>query len=161
MRLDITTGELEPQAAAMFEYADAIVLLWFVIMMCALAFGLINTLITAVPSASRVGHAACVGMRAGAVLMQVVIESLLIVASGLVCGILVGLGLIGYFADGIDLSRWAAGVELAGLRSVLVPRLMAVDVAVVGALSLLLGLSASAYPAWRAVRISPLDALRR
>jgi len=153
---------LEPQAAAMFQLADAAILIWFVVLMLALAFGLINTLITAVLERVReFGMLRALGMRRGAIVVQVVIESVLIVVSGLVVGIVVGLALIAYFSSGIDLSRWAEGVELAGLRNKLVPHLMWSDVGAVGALAIVLGLFASAYPAWRAVRIEPLDALRR
>ena len=161
--LDVMTWrELEPQAAAMFQYADVGVLIWFIILMLALAFGLINTLITAVlERVQELGMLRALGMRAGAVMVQVVIESLLIVVFGLVCGIVLGIGLIASLSDGINLSRWSAGVELAGLHDVLVPRFMIGDVVSVSILALLLGLFASAYPAWRAVRIKPLDALRR
>jgi ABC-type lipoprotein release transport system permease subunit len=154
--------QLEPQAAAMFELADAAILIWFVILMLALAFGLINTLITAVLERVReIGMLRALGMRPGAVVVQVVMESVLIVMAGLVGGIAIGMVLIGYFSDGIDLSRWSAGVELAGLRSRLVPHLLWSDVVAVTVTALALGLLASAYPAWRAVRIKPLDALRR
>ena len=153
---------LEPQAAAMFQLADAAILIWLVVLMLALAFGLINTLITAVLERVReFGMLRALGMRRGAIVVQVVIESVLIVASGLVVGVGVGLALIAYFSNGIDLSRWAEGVELAGLRNKLVPHLLWGDVAAVGGFALVLGLLASAYPAWRAVRINPLDALRR
>ena len=154
--------QLEPQAAAMFELADVGILIWLVILMLALAFGLINTLITAVMERVReFGMLRALGMRPGSVVVQVVMESVFIVFSGLVCGIAAGIALIGYFSDGIDLSRWAAGVELAGLRSRLVPHLQMADLVAVGVMALVLGLLASAYPAWRAVRIKPLDALRR
>jgi ABC-type lipoprotein release transport system permease subunit len=153
---------LEPQAAAMFELADAAIVIWFVVLMLALAFGLINTLITAVLERVReFGMLRALGMRRGAIVAQVVIESVLIVLAGLAVGLVVGLAAIAYLSDGIDLSRWAAGVELAGLRTTLVPHLKWGDVAAVGVLAVVLGLFASAYPAWRAVRIDPLDALRR
>jgi len=100
-------------------------------------------------------------MRRGAIVAQVVIESVLIVVAGLAVGVAVGLASIAYLSNGIDLSRWAEGVELAGLRNKLVPHLVWSDVAAVGVLAVVLGLFASAYPAWRAVRIDPLDALRR
>jgi len=77
--------------------------------MLALAFGLINSLITAVMErVQELGMLRALGMRAGAVVVQVVIESELIV--------LLGLGL---------------------------------------------GILASLYPAWRAVKLKPLDAIRR
>ncbi len=154
--------QLEPQAAAMFAFADVAILIWLVILMLALAFGLINTLMTAVLERVReFGMLRALGMRPGAVVVQVVMESVLIVMMGLVCGIAMGLALIAYFSGGIDLSRWAEGVELAGLHSRLVPHLQIGDVAAVSIMALGLGLLASAYPAWRAVRIKPLDALRR
>ncbi len=154
--------ELQPQAAAMFEYANGAILIWFLIMMLALAFGLINTLITAVMErVKELGMLRALGMRASSVVVQVVIESELIVMLGLVLGVFAGIGLIGYFEQGIDLSRWAAGVEMAGIRSVLVPRLMQEDLVLVSGLSILFGILASLYPAWRAVKIKPLDALRR
>jgi ABC-type lipoprotein release transport system permease subunit len=154
--------ELEPQAAAMFAFADMAVYIWFLIMMGALAFGLVNTLITAVMERTReFGMLRALGMRRSLLVMQVVIESSLIMAVGVLVGLAIGcLGVLA-LADGIDLSQWAQGVEMAGMRSHLVPRLLAGDLLLVGGLSLGLGVLASLYPAWRAVKIEPLEALRR
>ena len=154
--------ELEPQAAAMVEYADSAILIWLGIMLVGLAFGLVNTLITAVMERIReLGMLRALGMRRSAVVAQVVMESCLIVLVGVALGVVAGVGLVAWVHDGIDLSRWATGVELAGLRSLLVPKLLPGDVVLVIAVSLLFGLLASVYPAWRAVRTSPLEALRR
>ena len=154
--------QLDPQAAAFYEIADVGITIWYVILLLALAFGLINSLITAVLERVReFGMLRALGMRPRAVVVQVVIESVLIVAFALAGGIVVGVGLVALFADGIDLSNYAAGAELAGMRSRLVPHLIARDVMMLGALAVALAVFASAYPAWRAVRIKPLDALRR
>jgi ABC-type lipoprotein release transport system permease subunit len=154
--------ELEPQAAAMFAFADSAILIWFFIMMGALIFGLVNALITAVLERTReFGMLRAVGMRPGAVVVQVVLESSLIMAAGVIIGLAGGYGVILWLGDGIDLSRWSAGVELAGMRSLLVPRLLPGDLLLVAVLSLVFGVLASLYPAWRAVRINPLEALRR
>ncbi len=154
--------ELDPQAAAIYEIADVGIKIWYVILLLALAFGLINSLITAVLERVReFGMLRALGMRPRAVVVQVVIESVLIVAFAMAGGIVVGIALVGFFADGIDLSNYAAGAELSGMRSRLVPHLMLRDVISLGALAVTLAVFASAYPAWRAVRIKPLDALRR
>lgn len=154
--------ELEPQTAAMFLFADTAIFIWFCIMMGALIFGLVNALITAVMERiSEFGMLRAVGMRPGSVVAQVVLESTLIMAVGVVLGLGVGYLLVFWLSDGIDLTEWAAGVELFGMRSVLVPRLLLQDVVLVAAMSLAFGLVASLYPAWRAVKIRPLDALRR
>jgi len=154
--------ELEPQAAAMFAFADSAIFIWFLIMMGALIFGLINTLITAVMERVReFGMLRAVGMRPGSVIVQVVLESSLIMVVGVVLGLLGGWLFILWLGDGIDLSRWAAGVETFGMRSLLVPRMLVKDLVLVASMSLFFGIVASLYPAWRAVRIKPLDALRR
>ncbi len=154
--------QLDPQAAAFYEIADVGITIWYVILLLALAFGLINSLITAVLERVReFGMLRALGMRPRAVVVQVVIESVLIVTFALAGGIVVGIALVAYFADGIDLSNYAAGAELAGMRSRLVPHLVVRDVMSLSALAVALAVFASAYPAWRAVRIRPLDALRR
>jgi ABC-type lipoprotein release transport system permease subunit len=158
-----TWQELEPQAAAMFVYADSAIFIWFLIMMGALVFGLMNTLITAVMErVKEFGMLRAVGMRPRAVVVQVVFESVLIMAVGIVIGVGLGVLLVLWLADGgIDLSSYAEGVELAGMRSILMPRLLAGDVVLVVSLSLVFGVLAALYPARRAVKIKPLEALRR
>ncbi len=154
--------ELEPQAAAMFLFADAAVFIWFLIMMGALIFGLVNTLITAVMERVReLGMLRAVGMRPGAVIVQVVLESTFMMALGVTIGIGIGVGLVLWAGEGIDLTQWAQGMEMAGMRSVLVPKLMIPDLILVAGLSMVFGVLASLYPAWRAVKITPLEALRR
>jgi ABC-type lipoprotein release transport system permease subunit len=154
--------ELQPQVAAMFAFADAAIFIWFTIMMIALGFGLINTLVTAVLERTReLGMLRAVGMRPRAVVAQVVIESVLIVSVGLVLGLAVGVWLVSLLDEGIDLGRWAAGVEMFGIRTVLVPRLLVGDLVLVAVMTVIFGVIASFYPALRAVKIRPLEAMRR
>jgi ABC-type lipoprotein release transport system permease subunit len=155
--------ELQPQAAAMFLFADSAIFIWFLVMMGALIFGLVNTLITAVMERIReFGMLRAVGMRPSSVVLQVVLESSVIMLAGVVVGIFIGwLLTTQWLGDGIDLSQWAAGMELAGMRTLLVPRLLYADIVLVASLSLVFGILAAIYPAWRAVKIKPLEALRR
>jgi ABC-type lipoprotein release transport system permease subunit len=154
--------ELQPQVAAMFAFADAAIFIWFTIMMIALGFGLINTLVTAVLERTReLGMLRAVGMRPRAVVAQVVIESVLIVSVGLVLGLGVGVWLVSLLDEGIDLGSWSAGVEMWGIRTVLVPRLLVADLVLVAIMTVIFGVIASFYPALRAVKIRPLEAMRR
>ncbi len=155
--------ELEPQAAAMFVYVDSAILIWFMVIMGALIFGLVNTLITAVMERIKeFGMLRAVGMKSGAVIVQVVLESTIIMLTGVAAGIVLGWILATqWLGDGIDLSQWAQGVEMAGMRSVLTPHILMEDIVLVTVLSLFFGVLAALYPAWRAVKIKPLEALRR
>lgn len=154
--------ELEPQAAAMYLFADSAVLIWFLLLMSALTFGLVNTLITSVMERVReIGMVRALGMSKTMVVMQVVVESTLIMAIGVVFGMIAGFLIYLSISDGIDLTAFAEGVEMAGVGSVWKPVFAWGDVVLVASLSLVLGIFASLYPAWRAVQVKPLDAMRR
>lgn len=161
--LDVYTWrQLEPQAAQMVKFADAAVFIYFVVVMGALVFGLVNTLVTAVMERVReLGMLRALGMRPWAVVAQVTIESTLVMALGIALGLLVALGVFAAVADGIDLTAFDDSLASFGLRPIFVPVLEGRDVALVAAMSLALGLLASFYPARRAVKVKPLEALRR
>ena len=161
--LDVYTWrQLEPQAAQMVKFADAAVFIYFVVVMGALVFGLVNTLVTAVMERVReLGMLRALGMRPRTVVAQVTIESTLVMALGIALGLLIALGVFAAVADGIDLTAFDDSLASFGLRPIFVPVLEGRDVALVAAMSLALGLLASFYPARRAVRVKPLEALRR
>ena len=154
--------ELEPQAAAMFVFADSAFFIWYFIMMGALVFGLVNTLVTSVMERVReLGMLRALGMRSRGVVAQVVLESSVLMMLGVAGGITGGWLVIQAMGDGLDLSQWAEGMEAFGLRGILQPVSLAKDVVLIGAMSVVLGVVASLYPALRIVRIKPLEALRR
>ncbi len=154
--------ELEPQAAAMFVFADAAIFIWFFIMMGALIFGLVNTLITSVMERVReLGMLRAIGMRPGSVIVQVVLESSVLMFIGVAIGLLGGWLFILWLGDGIDLSQFAEGMDAFGMRTTMRPVPLVGDIVLVATLSLLFGVLASLYPAWRVVKIKPLEALRR
>ena len=154
--------ELEPQAAAMFVFADSAFFIWYLIMMGALVFGLVNTLVTSVMERVReLGMLRALGMRSRGVVAQVVLESSVLMLIGVAGGIAVGWLAVLAMGDGIDLTQWAEGMEAVGLRGKLAPVPLADDIVLIGLMSVVLGVVASLYPALRIVRIKPLEALRR
>ncbi len=154
--------ELEPQAAAMYLFADGAIYIWFVLMMSALTFGLVNTLVASVMErVKELGMLRALGMRKLLVVTQVVVESTIIMAIGVVVGLAGGFLIFYAMRDGLDLSAFAEGVEMAGMSSVLMPVLDSADFLLVAVMSLVLGVLASLYPAWRAVKVDPLEAMRR
>ena len=157
-----TWRELIPQAAAMVEISDTSIRVWYVILMSALGFGLVNTLLTSVMERVReLGLLQALGMRPSGVLWQVLLESWLILTVGLAFGLAGGLLAIWGLKDGIDLGNWYDGLEMFGVSRVLVPRLFISDVLEIGAVVLGMGLLGSLYPARKAVAIDPLKALNR
>lgn len=154
--------ELDPQVAEMFKFADASLFIWFFLMMGALTFGLVNSLIAAVMErVKELGMMRALGMQNATVLIQVVLESTILMAIGVLLGTISSLLIFWSIADGIDLSAWAEGAEFAGVSSMLVPVMLPTDVFLVAIMSMGLGILASFYPAWRVIKLRPLDALRQ
>ncbi|MCP5181298.1 MAG: ABC transporter permease [Pseudomonadales bacterium] len=153
--------QLMPQISELIGFSNSAIWIWYAVLLTALAFGIANTFIAAVLERTReLGLMQVLGMKRSLIVLQVVIESMWIMVVGLALGVILGTFAVWYFSDGIDLSRWAAGAEMFGLRAVMVPRLVVADVQRAVVTMLLLGLAASLYPAWRAVRLNGLEALR-
>ena len=154
---------LQPMAATMMQLSDAMIYILFIIVMSALVFGLVNTVVTAVMERYReIGMLRALGMRAGAVLLQIVTESTLIMIMGVAIGTAAGGGLCWWLSDGVDLAAFSEGLEAFGFSSnTLVPTIVPADLAFVVVASLVMGVVASFFPALRAVRLNPLEAMRR
>ena len=154
---------LQPMAATMMQLSDAMIYILFIIVMSALVFGLVNTVVTAVMERYReIGMLRALGMRAGAVLLQIVTESTLIMIMGVAIGTAAGGGLCLWLSDGVDLAAFSEGLEAFGFSSnTLVPTIVPADLAFVVVASLVMGVVASFFPALRAVRLNPLEAMRR
>jgi ABC-type lipoprotein release transport system permease subunit len=72
------------------------------------------------------------------------------------------LGFLSIYAlsgSGIDLSALAAGAEYAGMARIIYPAIALKDVLVANLTVLLLGLLVSLYPAIKASRFTPVEAL--
>lgn len=152
--------ELVPQLAQMLALSDGAIWIWFGVFLVALAFGVANTLIAAVMERVReLGLMHVLGMRRGALVAQVVVESLWIVGIGVVLGVALGVSVVYVLRDGIALGQFGEGVEMFSMHSVMMLRLTLDDVLLASGVTLLLGVLGSLYPAWRAVRLNPLEAL--
>lgn len=152
---------IDPILAFMYESVNAMVYVWLAIVFTALVFGLMNTFITAVLERTQeIGLCKSMGMKSSLVLYQVVTESLIIMLLGLVGGLLLSWGVLQLLGDGIDLSAFAAGVEMLNLAPKIRPAVVWQDINIVIVATVFLALVASLYPAIRAVRLDPLVALR-
>lgn len=152
---------IDPILAFMYESVNAMVYVWLAIVFTALVFGLMNTFITAVLERTQeIGLCKSIGMKSSLVLYQVVSESLIIMLLGLMGGLFLSWSILQLLGDGIDLSAFAAGVEMLNLAPKIRPAVVWLDISIVVIATIFLALVASLYPAIRAVRLDPLLALR-
>jgi ABC-type lipoprotein release transport system permease subunit len=155
--------KLDKYLGTMLRVIDGFVLIWFVVVFIAMSFGLINTLLMAVFERTReIGLIQALGMKPSLILLQVLIESFFLLALGLVLGNLLSWLSIIPIQDGWDISGLGVeGLEYAGMSAILYPVVQANDVILSNVVVIVLGLIASLYPAWRAARHVPVEAITR
>jgi len=153
---------VEPLLVLTEKVVNVILIVWYVIVFTAMSFGLVNTLLMAVFERTReFGLFQALGMPPRDILGQVLAESFILLAIALALGNLGGWLTVLSLRDGLDLSAFAQGFEMMGVSPIIYPALRAGDVAAANVLVTVLGLGASLYPAWRAARHVPVEAITR
>jgi len=157
----MTWQELLPVLEAYTGLFDGFVLIWYVVVFIAMGFGIINTTLMAVMERIReFGLLKALGMRPGWVIREVVTESFYILLIGIAAGNVLGLAMVALLAaTGIDLSALAAGSEFFGFSRVLYPVLSVRDLLTANLVVFLLGMLVSIYPAAKAARFTPVEAM--
>ena len=158
----MTWKELLPLLIAAVELYDAILIFWYLIIFIAMSFGLVNTLLMAVFERTReIGLFQALGMKPKFIILQILVESLILLLIGLAIGNLLAWLTVLSLSGGINLAAFAEGMEWVQMGSLLVPLLYMDDIITSNMLVIVLGLFASLYPAVRAARAVPVDAITR
>lgn len=156
-----TWGELRPMLVSMIDLMDQMGWIMYAAIFVAMAFGIANVLMMSLYERIReIGILLSLGMPPVRLVASLLAESLILTLVGVAIGL--GIGLLGVHAlsDGIDLSRWAGGLDAYGISPKIVPLLRTADLTQPLAIAVLTAVLASLWPALRAVRIRPADAVR-
>jgi ABC-type lipoprotein release transport system permease subunit len=154
--------EVDTYLGTMLGVMDGFVLIWVIVIFLALSFGLVNTLVMAVFERVReIGLMLALGMKPMSILGQIIIESMMLLAVGLLIGDVLAYVTVKPLESGIDISIVAKGMEMFGASSILYPKLYMDDVILSNVVVLVLGFLASLSPAWRASRYEPVEAITK
>jgi ABC-type lipoprotein release transport system permease subunit len=153
--------ELLPFQMAYLKILDGFMWIWYLVVFVAMGFGIVNTTLMAVFERMReFGLLKALGMKPWWILREVLTETFLLLISGMAIGNFLGFAAIyALSGNGIDLSALAAGAEYAGMNRVIYPAIEARDVLLSNFIVLFLGILVSAYPAVKAARFTPVEAL--
>ena len=132
------------------------------IIMLALLFGIINTMMMAVLERfHELGMLMAVGMTKARVFGMIMLETIILSIVGAPVGMAVGSLLIAYLGKvGIDLGGSAETMEKMGFDTVLYPSINAENLIMVAGAIVVTSIIGSIFPAFRAVRLKPVEALR-
>ena len=155
--------ELSPETQLYESQIDISATIFTTIFMLALIFGIINTMLMAVLERNReLGMLMAVGMNKGKVFQMIVLETLLLGIIAAPIGLFLGWATIQYFGgQGIDLGAFSASMEQFGLSTTIYTELPTKYYWSLAISVLITALLGSLYPAWKAVSLRPVEAIRK
>ncbi|MCB0688353.1 MAG: ABC transporter permease [Saprospiraceae bacterium] len=158
-----TYKEISPDLELFNSQIRINMIIMTVIFMLALIFGIINTMLMAVlERIKELGMLMAVGMNKLKVFFMVVLETIFIALIGAPIGMLLGyLTTIYLHKVGIDLSNWSKALEEFGMSDVVRPSLTAETFFTIVVAVVITAILASIYPALKAIRLKPVEALRK
>lgn len=138
-------------------------MLLLLILLTAMSFGIINTMLMAVLERVReFGMLMAVGMNKTKVFVMIMLETILLMMVGAPVGMLISWLTVNYFQkNGLDFSNYADGFSNVGIKPIIYPFLTASYYPKVILLVILAAFLAAIYPAIKAVRLRPAEAIRK
>jgi ABC-type antimicrobial peptide transport system permease subunit len=108
----------------------------------------------------ELGVLMALGMKRSKVFIMILVETIFLSTAGGPLGLLAGYATISWLGErGIDLTDYSEGLEAIGYESILYPTLNASDYVQIVIGVLITAFLASLYPAWKAIRYNPVEAL--
>jgi putative ABC transport system permease protein len=155
--------ELSPQMALLSGIMDQMMYIIIGIILLALMFGIINTMLMVVLERQReFGVLMAIGMNKPRVFFMIVLESVMLACAGIPAGILFTMLTVGSLAKhGIDLSSFSQALSQYGFSNFIYPVLkqsMFVPITLMTALTAILS---AIYPALKALRFKPAEAIHK
>lgn len=154
--------ELQPDLAMMTDYVHQIYGILMVIIMAALAFGIVNTMLMVVLERTKeLGMLTAIGMNRRRVFSMIMLESVFLSIIGGISGMAVGVVTILLTArNGINFMQYAEGMEAFGYSAHIFPEINASFFIMMTLLVVLTGILSSVYPARKALKLNPVEAIR-
>ncbi len=154
--------ELSPEVRYMAEAMDLMMYIFIGIILLALLFGIVNTMLMVVLERTKeIGMLMAVGMNKQKIFLMILLETVFLSLTGGVIGVALGALISKHFeTTPIDLSSWMEGLSGMGFDTLIYtsvewPILINVTIMV-----LITGVISALYPAYKALQNDPSEALR-
>jgi ABC-type lipoprotein release transport system permease subunit len=157
----LTWKDMAPNLVSAIKLFDSMMFIFFMIIFVTVIFSVANTLIMAIMERfHEIGVMKCIGTAPNRIFIMIIFEAMNLGAVGLLAGLAGGLALVGALSvAGIDFSFYMESMRTWGSGSVIYPTIRLYDIAMAAVIVLFTTLTAALYPAVKAARIKPLQAL--
>ncbi|MCF8245083.1 MAG: FtsX-like permease family protein [Saprospiraceae bacterium] len=158
-----TWRQVSPESDLIATYTTQSAIIMVVIIMIALAFGIVNTMLMAVLERTReIGMLMALGLKKGKLLTMIIFETFLLTLVGAPFGLLVAWATVALTQDGIDISAFAdKGLSEYGFSAILYPILSWDSVYQIIVIVVCAALFSAIFPAIKAIRLKPVEAIRQ
>jgi ABC-type lipoprotein release transport system permease subunit len=154
--------QLVPEMEMLNENMNLMLYIFVGIILLALGFGIVNTMLMVIlERVKELGMLMAVGMNRARVFTMIVLETVFLSLTGGTIGIVLAVVLTTITGKtGIDLSLWAQGLNSFGYDSVIYPEIGFDSVVAVTILVIITGVLSAIYPARKAIKLKPAEAIR-
>lgn len=154
--------DLAPELDYINEIMDEYLRIFMVIILLAMAFGIINTMLMAVMERTReIGVLMAIGMNKARVFFMILLETVFLTLTGVPVGLLLSMATIRYFSKtGVDLSLFSKGLANFDVETIVYPSLDMSFYPTLIVMATVTALLAAIYPAYKALRLQPSSAIR-
>ena len=155
--------ELSPELGMIIESFNLYTYILTGIILLALTFGIINTMLMSVLERIReLGMLMAIGLNKRKIFLMIMLETFYLTLVGSPLGLLIGwftvilLGKIG-----INISMFSEGLASYGFSSIIYPALDNQNYFIIAGMCLLTALLSAIYPAYKALQLNPSEAIRK
>jgi len=157
-----TWKELAPDAAMMNDFIIMYYFIFIGIIMLALAFGIINTMLMAILERTReLGMLMAIGMNRRRIFKMIMLETIFLTVVGAVAGIFSGWAITETLRNtGIHFTGWGEGFEAIGFAAKVYPVVTLEFFVFTVIMVITTAIISSIWPARKALKLNPVEALR-
>jgi len=158
----MTWKEIQPDLAMVTDFLNQMMAIFMMIILLALGFGIVNTMLMVVlERIKEIGMLMAVGMNRLRVFTMIMLETIFLSIVGGGIGMGISAAILHHFGRvGMNFSAVAKGLASFGYSAIIYPKVETSFYFMLSFLIILTGILASIYPAIKAVKLNPAEAVR-
>ena len=154
--------KLSPEAGYLVSAMNQYMYIFIVIILIALCFGIVNTMLMVIMERIReLGMLMAIGMNRVRIFTMIMLETVFLSITGGIIGIVAGYVASKYFEiTGINLYFWKEAFSEIGFSSLVYPVIDTNTMLVTTVMVIIAGIISSLFPAYKALKMNPSEAMR-